>query len=95
MLPFLAATTALALISQLAAPVPYKPSVRVQLGSPQFVLVNPQDAARRALTHHQPQRLCTTPLIRPQGNPDPKIVVEPPKNGAKIRSIDAPTCIER
>ena len=49
-------------------------------------------------THHVPHEsatLCTTPILRPSSNIDPKIVVEPPKNGAKIRTIDAGKCIER
>ena len=61
----------------------------------QFVPLTSQNVAEGLLLHRAPQRLCTTPLIRPHGKPDPKIVVEPPKIGVKIRSFDAPTCIER
>lgn len=49
-------------------------------------------------TRHLPREsemLCTMPILRPPADVDPKIVVEPPKSGAKIRTIDAGTCIER
>jgi len=36
------------------------------------------------------------PLLRPRGDVDPKIVVEPPATiDAKIRTVDVPPCIER
>ena len=38
---------------------------------------------------------CVMRTIVAPKNLDPKIVVEPPKNGAKIRTIDAPACIEQ
>ena len=89
------ASTALVLISQLAAPQPYKPSVKFNLGGRQFVPLQPKTA--KVLDMHQAPRqvLCTMPLVRPEKDVDPKIVVEPPKNGAKIRTIDVPPCIER
>ena len=79
--------TVLIVAAQLVAPPPFKPSVkRVEFPTPQNVM--PKVVAT-------PHVLCTMPMLRPQGNVDPRIVVEPPKNGAKIRAIVAPTCIER
>ena len=92
------ASTALVLISQLAAPQVYRPSGKVTLGgTPQFFPIKPKPATGQAIdTYKAPRQvLCTMPMLRPQGDVDAKIVVEPPKNGAKIRTIDAPACIEQ
>ena len=92
------ASTALVLISQLAAPQAYRPSAKVTLGgTPQFFLVTPKPTAGHAIEVYKAssQVLCTMPMLRPQGDVDPKIVIEPPKDGAKIRTIDVPPCIER
>ena len=90
------ASTALVLISQLAAPQPYRPSAKVTLrGVRQFYVVEPKTATAQAIDIDKaPPQFCTMPMLRPQGDVDPKIVVEPPKNGAKIRAIEVPPCIE-
>ena len=93
MLPVLTAT-ALVVISQLANQT-YRPGVNVQFNAPQIVAPRADTEPRSIVTHHVPQRLCTMPLLRPQGKVDPKIVVEPPKNGAKIRAYEVPRCVER
>jgi hypothetical protein len=92
------ASIALVLISQLAAPQVYRPSAKVTLGgTPQFFLVTPKATTGHAIEIYKPtaQVLCTMPMLRPQGDVDPKIVVEPPKNGARIRSVEVPPCVER
>jgi hypothetical protein len=93
------ASTALVLIAQLAAPQAYRPSAKLTFGGPkQFFLVKPTPGTGQAIDIYKalpPQVLCTMPMLRPQGDVDPKIVAEPPKNGAKIRTIDAPACIEK
>lgn len=92
MLPVLA--VALAVLVQLgAAPPPHRPGVKVR-----FVPLPSQTRSGVAILHVTPtpkQVLCTMPMLRPQTNVDPQIVVEPPKNGAKIRTLDVPVCIER
>ena len=97
MAPTLAAVT-LALIAQfVAGQEALRTRARVRLQTLQIaqearVFQTPQGT-------HQLQResatLCTTPILRPSTNVDPKIVVEPPKTDAKIRTIDAGKCIER
>ena len=96
-MPHVLAATALAVISQFAAQQPYRPTVKVAVDGPRLtrplkVKISPQG---RVTEIRGPQVLCTMPMIRPAAPVDTKIVVEPPKNGAKIRTIDAPTCIER
>ena len=91
------ASTALVLISQLAAPPPYRPSVKANLGGArQFVPLKSKTTAAQVIEIHQTPRqvLCSMPMLRPPADVDPKIVVEPPKNGAKIRAIEVPPCIE-
>lgn len=97
MAPTLAAVT-LALIAQFVAgqeAVRTRAAVRLQalqIAQEARVFQTPQG------THQLPREsvtLCTTPFLRPPANFDPKIVVEPPKNGAKIRTIDAGRCVER
>ena len=94
------ASIALVLISQLAAPQASRPSAKVTLGgTQQFFLVTPKTATGtgQAIDMYKAPSpvLCTMPMLRPRGDVDPKIVAEPPKNGAKIRTIDVPACIEQ
>ena len=94
MVPVLA--VALAVFAQLAAgPPPFRPGVNVQFVTSQSTTFDRALARLHAVTSPSKQVLCTMPMLRPQTDIDPKIVKEPPKNGAKIRTIDAPTCIER
>ena len=87
---------ALLLLAQLsAAPQPYRSGVTVQFVTPQAKTLNGVPIQVHVVTPLQKQVLCTMPMLRPQTDVDPKIVKEPPKNGAKIRTIDAPACIER
>jgi hypothetical protein len=80
--------TVLVVITQLAAAQqPYRPGVK------RVEFVTPQNITPKVI--QTPQALCTMPMLRPQGDVDPKIVVEPPKNGAKIRTVVVPPCIER
>lgn len=90
------AAAALVVLAQLvAAPQPYRSGVKVHFYAAQPISPKEAPMLGRVVIHPAPQMLCTMPMLRPQGNVDPKIVVEPPKNGAKIRTIDAPKCIER
>ena len=92
------ASTALVLIAQLTAGLPYRPSVKVTLGGArQFVPLKPKATPGLVIDMHQKpsQVLCSMPMLRPPADVDPKIVIEPPKDGAKIRTIDVPPCIER
>lgn len=94
MMPVLA--VALAVLTQLAAaPPPFRPGVNVHFVTSQSTTLNRALVRLHAVTSPSKQVLCTMPMLRPQTDVDPKIVVEPPKNGAKIRTIDAPACIER
>jgi hypothetical protein len=103
MTPTLAAV-ALAVIAQfLAGQQPFRPSAKVQFQAPQIIEAPQLSKAPRVFqtplgTYQLPGEsatLCTTPILRPSTNVDPKIVVEPPKPHPKIRTIDAGTCIER
>jgi hypothetical protein len=87
---------ALLLLAQLsAAPQPYRSGVKVQFVTPQSMKPNGMPVQVHVVPPPSKHVLCAMPMLRPQTDLDPKIVVEPPKNGAKIRTIDAPACIER
>ena len=86
----------LAVLTQLtAAPPPFRPGATVYFVPVQATAVKGPPVQVHVVTPLQKQVLCTMPILRPDGDVDPKIVKEPPKNGAKIRTIDAPACIER
>ena len=73
---------------------PVRPMAKVRFNTPRYLV---QPGSTPVVTHvlAAPQRLCTMPMLRPEGDVDPKIVVEPPSTiDAKIRTIDAPPCIE-
>jgi hypothetical protein len=94
MVPILAA--ALAVLAQLAAaPQPFRPGAKVHFVTPQSKVLNGVPVQVHVGTPSQKHVLCTMPMLRPQTDVDPKIVRELPKHGAKIRTIDAPACIER
>ena len=72
-----------------------RPTAKVQFNAPRYFV---QPGSKPVVTHLEagPQRLCTMPLLRPQRDIDPKIVLEPPPTiDAKIRTLDVPRCIER
>ena len=71
-----------------------RPSAKVHFNSPRYFV---QPGSKPVVTHLKPpQLLCTMPMLRPQGDVDPKIVIEPPATiDAKIRTVDVPPCIER
>lgn len=94
MVPVLAVV--LAVLTQLtAAPPRFRPGARVHFVPLQATAVKGTPVQVHVVASPEKQVLCTMPLLRPKTDVDPKIVVEPPKNGAKIRTIDAPACIER
>ena len=103
MAPMLAAVTVAVIVQFVAGQQPSRPGVQVRFRAPTIVQGIPLSKASRVFqtplgTHQLPQEsvtLCTTPILRAPANVDPKIVVEPPKNDAKIRTIDVGKCVER
>lgn len=94
MVPVLAVV--LVVLTQLtAAPPRFHPGARVHFVPLQATAVNGTPVQVHVVASPEKQVLCTMPLLRPKTDVDPKIVLELPKNGAKIRTIDAPACIER
>ena len=71
-----------------------RPTAKVHFNSPRFFV---QPGAKPVVTHLKPpQLLCTMPMLRPQGDVDPKIVVEPSKEvDYKMRIVELPPCVER
>ena len=94
MVPTLAVVLAV-LVKLAATPPPFRPGATVYFVTPQSTTLDRALVRLHAVTSPSKPVLCTMPMLRPQTEVDPKIVVEPPKNGAKIRSINAPACIER
>jgi hypothetical protein len=95
----LVAVTVLAVVAQLGStPQPFRFADKrmvlwQQLPSPHILM-----GRAAAAIHQTPQVLCTMPMIRPQTDVDPKIVVETPNDAGqrfKMRTIDAPRCVER
>ncbi len=73
---------------------PARPTARVHFNTPRVFV---QPGAKPVITHLKaPQLLCTMPMLRPEGDVDPKIVVEPSKDlDYKIRIVELPPCVGR
>ena len=87
---------ALALLAQLqVARQSYRPTARVQFFPMQTLITGTQSSSEQ-LPHSATEVLCTMPMLRPKGDVDPRIVVEPPKDvDYKIRIVEPPPCVER
>jgi hypothetical protein len=72
-----------------------RPTANVHFNAPRVFV---QPGSKPVVTHltNAPQLLCTMPMLRPQADVDPKIVVEPSKDvDYKIRIVEPPPCVER
>lgn len=92
----LTVTTLAALAQLLAAERPARISDKYLSATRQPVRPLFAPLQQPGVAERSPQVLCTMPILRPDANVDPKIVVEPQKGvDFKIRTIDTPACVER